>query len=156
MNCSIVEINEKFGDLIVAIVEQACEDYMEYKHAIVSGCLRKRATTNCEKEFDKVCKFFRSEWGDFVCFGHALEILKKLEKDFDERQVIRVNYGETLLQFRAKHNLTQKQLADIIGVGVVMVCRYECGISKPTSVNKIRFENKMKEWEMNKNDLQVR
>ena len=66
-----------------------------------------------------------------------------------------MEYSKKLLEFRAKHNLTQKQLADIIGVGSFMIYRYEKGISKPSAVNKIKFENKMKEWEEKKNELQM-
>lgn len=63
-----------------------------------------------------------------------------------------MEYSKKLLEFRAKHNLTQKQLADIIGVGSFMIYRYEKGISQPLAVNKIKFENKMKEWEEKKNE----
>ena len=58
------------------------------------------------------------------------------------------NYGITLLEFRAKHNLTQMQLANLLGVGIFMIYRYEKGISQPSAVNKIKFENKMKEYEV--------
>ena len=61
------------------------------------------------------------------------------------------NYGITLLEFRAKHLLTQVQLAEILGVNVNMIHRYETKKAVPTSVNKIIFENKMKEWESVKN-----
>ena len=62
-----------------------------------------------------------------------------------------MEYGKQLLEFRAKHNLTQTQLAKILGVGIHMIWRYENNISKPTSANQIRFENKMKEYEVKKN-----
>lgn len=62
-----------------------------------------------------------------------------------------MDYGKKLLEFRARHNLTQMQLADLFGVGVFMIYRYEKGISKPSAVNKIKFENKMKELEEQKN-----
>ena len=62
-----------------------------------------------------------------------------------------MNYGITLLEFRAKHLLTQTQLAEILGVTPVMVYKYENKKAEPTQVNKIIFENKMKEWEENKN-----
>ena len=62
------------------------------------------------------------------------------------------NYGITLLEFRAKHLLTQTQLAEILGVNVNMIYRYETRKSEPSRVNKIIFENKMKEWEENKNE----
>ena len=57
--------------------------------------------------------------------------------------------GKILLEFRAKHNLTQIQLAQILDVTANMVHRYENGISEPTNKNKIVFENKMKVWEKN-------
>lgn len=60
---------------------------------------------------------------------------------------MQTNYGITLLEFRAKHSLTQKQLADVLGVTPVMVHKYETQKAEPTAVNKIIFENKMKEWE---------
>ena len=63
----------------------------------------------------------------------------------------KMDYKQKLLEFRAKNDLTQSQLANILDVNVNMVFRYEKGISGPTAVNKIRFENKMKEWEENKN-----
>ena len=59
-------------------------------------------------------------------------------------------YGVTLLEFRAKHSLTQTQLAKILGVGFNMVHRYETDKNQPTNKNKIAFENKMKEWEGSK------
>jgi transcriptional regulator with XRE-family HTH domain len=61
-------------------------------------------------------------------------------------------YGIILLEFRAKHSLTQTQLAEILGVGLNMVHRYETDKNQPTNKNKIAFENKMKEWEGSKND----
>ena len=64
---------------------------------------------------------------------------------------MKTNYGITLLEFRAKHLLTQTQLAHILGVNLNMVHRYETQKSEPTQVNKIKFENKMKEWEEQKN-----
>lgn len=65
---------------------------------------------------------------------------------------MQTNYGITLLEFRAKHLLTQTQLADILGVTLKMVSLYENKKSQPTQVNKIKFENKMKEWEEKQND----
>lgn len=61
-----------------------------------------------------------------------------------------MEFGKRLLEFRAKHNLSQMQLAELFDVGVFMIYRYEKGISHPTSVNKIKFENKMKEFENKK------
>lgn len=64
----------------------------------------------------------------------------------------KMEFGRTLLEFRARHNLTQKQLANIIGVDTNTVYRTENGKTVPTQVNKIKFENKMKEWEEKQND----
>ena len=63
-----------------------------------------------------------------------------------------MGYGEKLLNFRARHDLTQAQLADLLGVGVNMIHRYENGISAPSMVNRIKFDNKMKEMEVKNND----
>jgi transcriptional regulator with XRE-family HTH domain len=63
-----------------------------------------------------------------------------------------MNFGNKLLEFRARHNLSQKQTADIVGVSYEMISQYETGKYNPTAKNKIIFENKMKEWEGKKND----
>ena len=62
-----------------------------------------------------------------------------------------VSVVEKMLNFRAKHNLTQGDLAKILGITVNMVFRYENGVNSPSKVNQIRFENKMKEYEVGKN-----
>ena len=63
-----------------------------------------------------------------------------------------MEFGRKMLEFRAKHNLTQKQLARIIGADTNTIYRTENGKTVPTQVNKIKFENKMKEWEENNNE----
>ena len=63
-----------------------------------------------------------------------------------------MDFGRTLLEFRAKHNLTQKQLADYLGISVMAIYRYENNKYNPTQVNKIKIENKMKEWEGSNNE----
>ena len=65
----------------------------------------------------------------------------------------KMDFGRTLLEFRAKYNLTQKQLADYFGINTMAIYRYENNKNKPSQVNKIKFENKMKEWEEKKNEL---
>ena len=62
-----------------------------------------------------------------------------------------ISFGNVCLNFRAKYNLTQNQLNEILGTSRNMVCRYESGANKPYPKNKIKFENKMKEWEEKKN-----
>ena len=64
----------------------------------------------------------------------------------------KMDFGRTLLEFRAKYNLTQKQLADYLGITVMAIYRYENNKNKPSQVNKIKFENKMKEYEVKKNE----
>jgi DNA-binding XRE family transcriptional regulator len=63
-----------------------------------------------------------------------------------------MTFGRKMLEFRAKYNLTQKQLADIIGVDANTVHRTETEKTKPSKRNEIIFENKMKEYEVKKND----
>lgn len=60
-------------------------------------------------------------------------------------------YGEKLLMFRARYKLSQKNLAEILGVHVNMIGHYENNTSKPTKRNQIRFEQKMKEWSEKEN-----
>ena len=62
-----------------------------------------------------------------------------------------INYGIVLLEFRAKHLLTQKQLADILGVDDNTVYRTENKKTEPSQRNKIIYQNKMKEWEEKQN-----
>lgn len=62
-----------------------------------------------------------------------------------------MSFGRKILEFRAKHNLTQKQLAEIIGVEVNTIHRTETEKTEPTKRNAIIFENKMKEWEEKQN-----
>ena len=62
-----------------------------------------------------------------------------------------MEFGKMLLEFRAKYNLNQKQMAEIVGVSYEMISQYENSKYKPTARNRIIFENKMKEWEEQKN-----
>ena len=62
-----------------------------------------------------------------------------------------MGFEKNMLEFRARNNLTQKQLAEIIGVDINTIHRTETEKTKPTKRNKIKFENKMKEWEEKKN-----
>lgn len=55
--------------------------------------------------------------------------------------------GEKILMFRAKHNLTQKQMAGIIGVHPNMIQRYEQGVNNPHKIKVIQIEEKLKELE---------
>ena len=63
-----------------------------------------------------------------------------------------MDFGKMILEFRAKYNLNQKKMAEIVGVSYEMISQYENGKYKPTARNKIIFENKMKEWEENNNE----
>ena len=74
-------------------------------------------------------------------------MITEIKKRGDKLEFVR-----TLLEFRARHNLTQKQLADYLGISVMAIYRYENNKYNPTQVNKIKFENKMKEWEESNNE----
>ena len=63
-----------------------------------------------------------------------------------------MQFSKMLLEFRAKHNLNQKQMAEIIGVSYVMVSQYENEKFKPTTRNEIIFKRNMEKWEENKNE----
>lgn len=63
-----------------------------------------------------------------------------------------MSWDKKMLEFRAKYNLTQKQLSEILGVSSLMIFRYEAGLNKPLPVNKIKIEKIMNEYEVTKND----
>lgn len=63
-----------------------------------------------------------------------------------------MEYSKLLLEFRARHRLSQCQLASILGVHPNMVYRYEIGECKPSAVNRLRFAAEMKKWEDDNND----
>lgn len=65
-----------------------------------------------------------------------------------------MDFSTFLLQFRARHNLTQAQLAEILDVGVGMIHRYESGKNNPSKKNEIKYKNKIKERE-GANDVNV-
>ena len=71
-------------------------------------------------------------------------------RDFSIVDKEKVAFQRTLLHFRAKHGLTQKQLCEILGCSKNGVYLYENGESLPTRVHQIMYENKMKEWEESK------
>ena len=58
-----------------------------------------------------------------------------------------IKYCDYLLQFRAKHKLTQRQVANILGVHVNIVQRHESGKSRPTPRNRLIFEQVLKAYE---------
>lgn len=49
--------------------------------------------------------------------------------------------------YRAKHNLTQQQMADLLGVHCNMIHRYEKGGVNPHKVKIIQLEQKMNDLE---------
>ncbi|MDY3905067.1 MAG: helix-turn-helix domain-containing protein [Candidatus Enteromonas sp.] len=48
-----------------------------------------------------------------------------------------MDFKETLLYVRAKLNLSQSELGDMMHVSYVTICRWECGKTEPTK--KARF-----------------
>lgn len=55
--------------------------------------------------------------------------------------------GERLLMFRAKYNLTQKQMSKLIDENINMLYRYENGNNKPHKKNELRILMKLDELE---------
>jgi transcriptional regulator with XRE-family HTH domain len=62
-----------------------------------------------------------------------------------------MNFGQKILEFRAKYDLTQQQVSVLLGVSRDMVYRYETGKGNPSRKNIIKYENIMNEYEVNKN-----
>ena len=59
--------------------------------------------------------------------------------------------GERMLEYRAKHDLTQKQLAELLGENSNTVFKFENEKTRPHKVNKMRLHLKMKELEEKEN-----
>lgn len=55
--------------------------------------------------------------------------------------------GERLLMFRAKYNLTQKQMSKLIDENINMLYRYENGNNKPHKKNELRILIKLEKLE---------
>lgn len=55
--------------------------------------------------------------------------------------------GERLLMFRAKYNLTQKQMSKLIDENINMLYRYENGNNKPHKKNELRILMKLEKLE---------
>lgn len=59
----------------------------------------------------------------------------------------RTELGKRILRYRAKHRLTQKQMAEVLGVGKHVVFNCENAVHKPHAANQIMLEEKMDELE---------
>ena len=61
-----------------------------------------------------------------------------------------MEYGRTLIEFRAKHNLTQAQLANVLDVNPGMIHRYETGKASPSEMHKVVYAIRMNNFERSK------
>lgn len=59
--------------------------------------------------------------------------------------------AERILNYRANHHLTQKQMASILGESAMMIYRIECGRYRTHKVNEVRIFNKLNELEAKEN-----
>lgn len=62
-----------------------------------------------------------------------------------------MGYGLKILTFRAKYDLSQEEMAKILGVSIQTIHRYETGKAHPYAMSMIKYDNKMKVWEERKN-----
>lgn len=60
-----------------------------------------------------------------------------------------MEFSQKVLEFRARHKLSQVAAADIIGVTPYMLWQYENGKAQPWKRNLIIFEKAMKEYDEN-------
>lgn len=60
--------------------------------------------------------------------------------------------GERMLTYRARHNISQRELADLLGTYDNNVSRIELGKHKPHRANELKFNLKMNELEGNENE----
>ncbi len=58
-----------------------------------------------------------------------------------------MDYGKILLNFRARHNMSRQDLADLFGIHKNMVERYENGTNSPSPMKKLRYEYLMNKYE---------
>jgi DNA-binding transcriptional regulator YiaG len=58
---------------------------------------------------------------------------------------MKYNYPEALVELRAKLNISQHELADILGVSYPSVSRWENGHFEPTKIVKVRVDRLLKE-----------
>lgn len=56
-------------------------------------------------------------------------------------------FRDILLHFRARHKLTQKQTAEILGVHVNVVQRYETNKARPRPVNRLMYEEILRAYD---------
>lgn len=59
----------------------------------------------------------------------------------------KANLGVRMLTYRARHRLSQRAFADLIGETLATVFRIENGIHKPHKINEIRLTEKMDKLE---------
>ena len=56
--------------------------------------------------------------------------------------------GERMLQYRARHKISQRKLAELLGEKHInTIQRIECGKHKPHKINEIRMSARMSELE---------
>ena len=56
-------------------------------------------------------------------------------------------FRDILLHFRARHKLTQKQTAEILGVHVNVVQRYETNKASPTPRNRLIYQEVLRAYD---------
>lgn len=56
-------------------------------------------------------------------------------------------FRDILLKFRARHKLTQKQTAEILGVHVNVIQRYESDKARPRPVNRLAYEEILRAYD---------
>ena len=59
----------------------------------------------------------------------------------------KANLGIRMLTYRARHRLSQRAFANLIGENLATVFRIENGIHKPHKINEIRLTEKMDKLE---------
>lgn len=57
-----------------------------------------------------------------------------------------MSFAVKMITFRAKNNLTQEQAANILGVSLNMVHRYEKSVSTPSRKNELMFNEIMENY----------
>lgn len=64
---------------------------------------------------------------------------------FMKLRFVKQNYQKALILLRAKLNISQHELADLLNVSYPFVSRWENGHFEPTKIAKVRLEQLLKE-----------
>ena len=64
-----------------------------------------------------------------------------------------IDYADAILQLRAKLNLSQQEMANLLGVSFPSISRWENGHNEPTKLAKVRIIKLLEENNIEKKEI---